>query len=280
MNVDFYQINFHQRIVRMFRIVLAMLTIVAIFSLTKTPCIAGDELHSPIEYICTKLKKNDIVLLGTTHKKPDILGFIAELIPSLRGIGVTHIGLEIPSDQQDKIDAYMATGIGLDQVRFHPQIDCPEYRHLLQVVRETGGLQPVAIDLPYSKHGGSVSRDEWMADQLLKVLDSGRQTKIFVIVGNLHIFKKLEWEKHVPDQHPSIREFIIRKKPATKMWSVGQLIDGNPDECDFTRRFSSLPDAVALDLDERYQGWKLGLTSPIAIMPAECFELLDGVIVY
>jgi hypothetical protein len=38
------------------------------------------------------------------------------------------------------------------------------------------------------------------------------------------------------------------------MWSVGQMIDGNPNECDFTREFSSLPGAVALDLDDRYRG--------------------------
>ena len=64
------------------------------------------------------------------------------------------------------------------------------------------------------------------------------------------------------------------------MWSVGQLIRGNPDECDFTKRFSALPDEVALDLDERYRGWKFGLTSSSAIIPAECFELVDGLIVY
>jgi hypothetical protein len=64
------------------------------------------------------------------------------------------------------------------------------------------------------------------------------------------------------------------------MWSVGQLIHGNPSECDFTRKFLSLPDAVALDLDGRYKGWKLGMTSTLAIVPAECFELVDGLIVY
>ena len=58
------------------------------------------------------------------------------------------------------------------------------------------------------------------------------------------------------------------------------MIDGNPDECDFTRKFSSLPGAVALDLDDGYRGWQMGLTAAIAIVPAECFELVDGLIVY
>ena len=40
------------------------------------------------------------------------------------------------------------------------------------------------------------------------------------------------------------------------------------------------PGAVALDLDNRYRGWQMGLTSTIAIVLAECFELVDGLIVY
>ena len=89
---------------------------------------ASDVLFPPADYLHSKLQKNDIVFLGTTHKKPEILEFIAELIPSLKGLGVTHIGLEIPSDQQEKIDTFMPTGKGLDAIQFHPQIDCPEYR--------------------------------------------------------------------------------------------------------------------------------------------------------
>jgi hypothetical protein len=83
-----------------------------------------------------------------------------------------------------------------------------------------------------------------------------------------------------PNKHPSIREYISRERPSTRMWSVGQMIDGNPNRCDFTREFSSLPGAVALDLDDRYRGWQMGMTANIAIVPAECFELVDGLIAY
>jgi hypothetical protein len=64
------------------------------------------------------------------------------------------------------------------------------------------------------------------------------------------------------------------------MWSVGQLIHQNPGECDFSQKFSSQSGAVAWDLDDRYRGWKLGIIAQIAIIPADCFELLDGIIVY
>jgi hypothetical protein len=242
--------------------------------------VASDDLFPPTDYLHSKLQQNDIVFLGTTHKKPEILGFIAELIPTLEKYGVSHVGLEIPSDQQEKIDSFVKTGEGLDDINLHTQIDCPEYRNLFRVIRKSGGPIPVAIDLPSSMYKGTVSRDEWMARSLLIVLNRNPSAKILVIVGSLHTFKKLEWEEQVPDKHLSIREYITRDLPSTKMWSIGQMIDGNPDECDFTREFSKLPNAVALDLDDRYRGWQMGLTAPIAIVPAECFELVDGLIVY
>ena len=241
---------------------------------------SNDKLYPPTGYIKTKLQQNDIVFLGTRHKRPPILRFIADLIPSLNSLGVTHIGLEIPSDQQERIDAFLKTGKGMDAIQFHPQIDHPYYRHLLQLLLESGGPLPLAIDSPYSEHGGQISRDEWMAQTLLAVFQKEPSAKILTIVGGLHILKKFEWEEYVPIKKLSIRQYIERQKPDIKMWSVGQLINENPDGCDFTRRFSSLPDAVALDLDKRYRGWKLGLTGPIAIVPAECFDLVDGLIVY
>ena len=241
---------------------------------------AGDNLFPPSDYINSKLHQNDIVILGTTHKEPESLSFIADLIPSLKGRGVSHIGLEIPSDQQEKIDVFMKTGEGLDDIKLNTQTDSPEYRHLFQVFRKSGRPIPVAIDLPKSMYNGNVSSDEWMARSLLIVLNRNPSAKILVIVGSLHTLKKLEWEDQVKNKHLSIREYITRERPSTRMWSVGQMIDGNPNECDFTRKFSSLPGAVALDLDNRYRGWQMGLTAPIAIVPAECFELVDGLIVY
>ena len=194
--------------------------------------------------------------------------------------GVTHLGVEIPSDQQARIDIFMKTGNGLDDVQFHVQVDHPDYRNLFHVLRKSGDPIPVAIDLPYSMHGGAISRDEWMARSILAVFETEPAAKMLVIVGNLHTLKKLEWEKHVPNKRKTMRDYIEKERPEIKMYSVGEMIHGNPDECDFTKRFSSLPGAVALDLDDRYRGWKLGMTSTIAIVPTECFELVDGLIVY
>lgn len=165
---------------------------------------------------------------------------------------------------------------GLDNIILHKQIDTPRYRHLFELLRESGGPTPVAIALPYTKNGGSISRDEWMSGTLLESLPG----KILVIVGNLHIFKKLEWEEKVPNKNLSIRQYIEIEKPETRMWSIGQVIDENTSECDFTQVFGHLPGAVALDLDDKVQGWELGITYSIAMMPAEIFELVDGLIVH
>ena len=115
-----------------------------------------------------------------------------------------------------------------------------------------------------------------MAPSLLALLPG----KLLVIIGNPHIFKKLQWEEQVPNMHRSTRQYIKLEKPKTKMWSIGQVIDEDPSKCDFTQVFSHLPGAVALDLDDKVRGWKLGLSSSMAIMPAESFELMDGLIVY
>ena len=184
--------------------------------------------------------------------------------------------MEIPEDQQERIDTYMQTGEGLNTIILHTQIYTLKYLHLFEVIRESGGPTPVAIDLPHTRFGGSVSRDEWMSRSLLALLPG----KILVVVGNLHIFKKLEFQEHVPNKHLSIREYIQQEKPYLRMWSVGQLIDEHPEECDFFRRYSSFPGSISLDVDERHSGWKLQYQYDIAILPTECFELVDGVIVY
>ena len=234
----------------------------------------------PTEYLHSKLSNHDIVFLGTKHRQPRILNFIAELIPSLKELGVTHIGLEIPSDQQENIDTYMKTGNGLQDIQLHPQIDCPAYRNLFIVLRNSGGPAPIALDLPKSEYKGDISRDEWMGLSLLKVLRDTPNAKILVVVGNLHTLKKLDWEERLGNKNLSIRQYILREKPSIKMWSVAQVIDETPAQCYFFQRYGSLPGAVALDVDDRYQGWRLGFTDLIAIVPAQCFELVDGVIVY
>jgi hypothetical protein len=68
--------------------------------------------------------------------------------------------------------------------------------------------------------------------------------------------------------------------PNLLMFSIDQCIDESPNECDFTKEFSKLEGAVAMDCDERFAGWRIGIISPVATKPIEACELLDGFIIY
>ncbi len=46
------------------------------------------------------------------------------------------------------------------------------------------------------------------------------------------------------------------------------------------REFGPIDGAVAVDQNERFAVWKLGITQSVAIKPAEVWELLDGIVVY
>lgn len=239
--------------------------------------------HNPQAYVLNKLKTHDIVFLGTRHKQPPILNFIADLITALHDSGVTHVGLEVASDQQDKIDQFIKTGAGLNNIQIHPQIDCSEYRNLFNVIRGLDlNKRPalVALDLSKSKYGEKISRDEWMAESIAGVFESNPNAKMLVVVRNNHILKKLDWKDHVANKNGLIRQHLSQKRRDLRIFSIDQVIGESVYEDDFRRQFAQIDGAVAVDLDDRYAGWKLGITQSMSIKPAEVWDLLDGVMKY
>jgi hypothetical protein len=81
-------------------------------------------------------------------------------------------------------------------------------------------------------------------------------------------------------KHGSIRQYLSKKRRKLRIISIDHVIDSSIDDCDFRERFSDYEEAVAVDLDERFVGWKMGIVESIAIKTAEVWELMDGVIVY
>jgi hypothetical protein len=246
------------------------------------PGIAGNiDLHDPTSYILSKLEQNDLVLLGETHQKPPSLKFVANLIPLLRKVKVTHFAMEIPDNQQVNIDLYMKREASLESIQDLGRLDCPEYRYLFEVLRDVGQPKATAIDLPYALYKTEkMSRDEWIARSLVKIFDSTPDAKVLLLIGNLHTLKRYEWEDQVIAKKPSIIQDIKAKRPKINSFSIAQLIDEYKDVCEFSRKFSPLPGLVALDLTENHRGWKLGMLELIAVKPSECFELFDGLVVY
>ncbi len=178
--------------------------IVLTFFLAFTPITstADNNPHTdPTAYILSKFESHDIVFLGTRHQQPRIEAFLSSLIPSLQSAGVSHICLEIPSDQQAALDNNLA------EIQLWPQIDSPEYRGFLEAIKNNTSLTPVAIDLPKSRFNQGISRDEYMARMIAP------NTKILVILGNRHVLKKIDWEDHVPSQGKTIYEKLSERFP-------------------------------------------------------------------
>jgi len=262
---------------------LLLLTFTILF-ISKVVDARGLEFHKhPQSYVIEKLKSHDIVFLGTTHKKEPVLKFIADLIPRLTETCTTHLGLEICSDQQGKIDIFLQTGNGLNDIVGHPLIDCAEYRDLFTKIRSLDQIKRptiVALDLPKSMYQREINRDEWMARSIARIFHRNPNAKILVVVGNLHVLKKIQWEDHVQNPHGFIRSYLNELISSYQMFSIGQCIDESPNKCDFTREFSHLEGAVAMDCSGRFTDWRIGFMAPVAAKPIEVCDMLDGVIVY
>ena len=261
-----------------------LLLIGLIFVIPKVACAGRFNIQKdPQSYVLEKLRSHDIVFLGTTHRRQPILKFLSDLIPCLHEADVTHLGLEICSDQQDKINSFLQTGRGLKDIALHLQIQCPEYRNIFTAIRGLGQAQRpavLALDLPKSMYQGEINRDEWMAGSIAKIFHRNPNAKILVAVGNLHVLKKIEWKDKVPNPHGAVRSYLNELTPHCRMFSIGQCIDERPNQCDFTREFSSIGGAVPMDCDRGFAGWNIGIMATVAAKPSEIWELLDGIIVY
>ena len=203
--------------------------------------------NDPQSYVLCKLKTYDIFLFGTRHKQPSILEFISGLTPKLKESGVTHIGLEIASNQQDNINKFLNNATSLSDIQIHPQIDCPEYRNLFTLLRNLDSNQrpsPIAIDLPKSKYNESISRDEWMAQSIEKIFQQNPNEKMLIIIGNNNVLKKLDWQDYVPNPHRSIREYLSKKRSNLRIFSIGQIIGDFIYECDFREKFTGMNEAM------------------------------------
>jgi len=153
--------------------------------------------RDPQAYILDKFQAHNLVLLGTRHKRQPILALISGLLPNLPDSGLTHLGLEICSDQQTQIDNFLQMGDCLSGIEIHSQIDCPEYRNLLAMLQRIPDYKrPIvkALDLPKSMYGGGISRDEYIASSIAGIFRQEPDSKMLAVLGNNHILKKLEWQ--------------------------------------------------------------------------------------
>lgn len=247
---------------------------------------AGQDLetHKALPYVLEKLGSHQIVLMGTIHQEPQILELTAQLLPLIRAAGVTHLAIEVSRDQQSNIDRFIQHGTGLMDIRLHHSIDCAQYRRLFTIVRDLPSQQRphiVAIDLPPSQYSGPFGRDAYMADRLSDMFQPRTDRKVLVILGGLHVLKKLDWLPRITDRQPSIRSLLEQRLPTLKIFSLVHLVRNDQDSAsDIRDLVDPKQGAAAMDLDERIAGWRLGLTDCLAVRPSQAHELVDGVIIH
>lgn len=244
---------------------------------------AFDTGFAPRHYVIEKLKTHDMVFMGTTHQQPRILQFIGALLPDLHAAGVTHVALEIASDQQERIQQFLTNGAGLDEIELHAAIACPAYRHLLQLISaipKPSRPHIRAVDLPAAHYGGPMNRDQWIARELAAIFRNQEDAKVLVIIGTLHVLRKLDWHSPHQQEHVAIRTHLSALRPQRSLFSIVNLVSDIENDCDFSRTFGGRSGIQALDLEPRFQKWQLGFTRWMAIRPAPPHELVDGIIVY
>jgi hypothetical protein len=138
----------------------------------------------------------------------------------------------------------------------------------------------VALDLPADLYGQGMERNRWMAMKLASIVRSRNDAKIMAVMGSLHVLRRLEWLPEVRNPMPSIRTHLSQDQPALSMFSIVNIIGSPYAACDFARRLGSLSSDLALDVDQRFKGWQLGLTRYAAIAPAEPWMLFNGIIIH
>ncbi|NUQ67169.1 MAG: ChaN family lipoprotein, partial [Phycisphaerales bacterium] len=151
-----------------------------------------------VEFLASALADHHVVLLGNTHRRPELLAFEAHAVEALAGSGlVTHLGLEIASDQQEALDRFLATGKGLDRIEVAPAIDHPAFRDLLEAIRPLsrpggGTVEVVALDRPWrSVREGT--RDGHMATRIAGEIEGRPGARMLVLVGNNHTLRDFPW---------------------------------------------------------------------------------------
>ncbi len=153
----------------------------------------------------------------------------------------------------------------------------PDYRRLLQAIRFSR-YQAVALDLPRSMWNRALTRDEWMAKNILKVLKENRGGKVLVIVGNLHTLKKVNWLDGSND-HDFILGCLAKGKPGIRVCSIlTEHTEEKEDESDFKGKFG--PGQTPVALEAAGLKVRLGVLKILKCCRMSPEELTDGILIF
>lgn len=230
----------------------------------------------PRPFFLSKLQSHDVILMGTKHDQAATTRFLMDILPILAEFGVTHVGLEITSDQQKKIDRFTATGTGRDDIEVFHVIDSPEYRCFLDIIRLCE-LKPLALDLPHHMWNTPFTRDEWMANKISSVMQCVPRAKILVVVGNLHTLKRVDWIDPAK-QDRFLPEYLSVCEPELETLSVLADYEDVPSSCTIRKTYKGKEKPLVLEASGL--SFKPKVLNILAARPMQIHELTDAVMMY
>ena len=227
-------------------------------------------------FVMARIQTHHAVFLGTRHHRPKLLQFVGNLLAKASREGLTHVGLEIASDQQDALDRFMAGTAGPEQIRIDPNIACHAYVRLLGQIRACG-LKAMALDLPRGNWSSAITRDQWMARQLAGAFSRAPDARVLVVAGNLHAVKQIQWlAPNLPTG--GVPHALSKLRPDLRLFSLAQSIDQPSGRCPYTDRFGGRSAPVAVTTTP--QSPPPGFLRLAAAKPMTGIEAVDAVIVY
>jgi hypothetical protein len=185
---------------------------------TLTASVAYSTTTNTTEAIATLCQDHSIVLLGETHQEPDsqVLFFDLTRHYVKRGDSV-YVGLEIPSDEQLKLDDALAGGS--DFSFLYPIIQHDQYN---QMIHDLGGMEGNLTVQAIDAGDAEPVRDAAMNRNILSAVSSGKYDKILVLVGNTHVIKNIQWHKDIT---------------STRRYLAGHLLEAGINPCSIQQLF-------------------------------------------
>ncbi len=234
--------------------------------------------QNPTDYLVSKLRDNDVILLGERHNQGHQLKMVNSFIQRLsKEHPSTILALEISTDEQNRVDYFLETGTGLEEIKFPSYLSNPLYKDLLITARESG-IKVLAIDMPprVFKHT-KITRDEYMANTLIaEIEETNKAYKIFALVGCIHTIKApIEWLT-ADNSYKYLGLLLNKKNPKLKVSSIYQEI--NKLDSDIDKSLIRFEECIACNIGEPFSLYEGSSLRLLNCRPINIPQAFDGVI--
>ena len=231
--------------------------------------------QNPTDYLVSKLRDNDIILLGERHNHSHQLEMVKSFIQRLsKELPSTILALEISTDEQNRINCFLKTGTGLEEIKFPSHLSNPLYKDLLITARESG-IKVLAIDMPprFFKDV-QITRDEYMADRLVAEVE--KAGKIVALVGSLHAIKApVEWLT-ADNSHKYLGLLLNRKNSKLRVSSIYQ--ETSKSDSDIDKSLGKFKGCIACNIGEPFSLYEGSSLRLLNCRPINIPQAFDGII--